>query len=251
MKILEKLSVIIPTLQKDTNMLNRLLHTLEKDKCVSEIIIIDNSRKGFNTNRTQTKVRVVMPPTDENLYVNQSWNLGVHEAKEEYFALFNDDVGVCKDFCTICMDKITNTKDFGCLGMNEHFVIQAPEFDVPASSWCYLEEDEDINVYFWGIIIFSKKSLWKDIPSNIKIWCGDNFIRYNCRNKNLKAYKLTNAQIYHFGSLSAGNPEFDDIKKQDCSYYAMIEPAFGELEVYKNCVNNCNQKVSTWYENLI
>mgnify|MGYP000238320079 CR=1 FL=1 len=43
-----KLSIIIPTMQKDLEVLNKLLLELVDDNSIAEIIIIDNSTKGFS-----------------------------------------------------------------------------------------------------------------------------------------------------------------------------------------------------------
>ena len=72
-----KLSVIIPTLQKNLDFLNQLINSLINDEAVGEIIVIDNSTKGFEYQNE--KVRVIVPK--QNLFVNPSWNLGTREAK--------------------------------------------------------------------------------------------------------------------------------------------------------------------------
>ena len=46
----KKISIIIPTMQKNILLLNKLLEKLNYDKCVDEILIIDNSTKGFESN---------------------------------------------------------------------------------------------------------------------------------------------------------------------------------------------------------
>ena len=43
-----KISVVIPTLQKNLLFLENLLASLDKDTCVDEIIVIDNSCKGLD-----------------------------------------------------------------------------------------------------------------------------------------------------------------------------------------------------------
>ena len=45
------LSIIIPTMQKDLEVLNKLLLELDGDDSVGEILVIDNSCKGFKTDR--------------------------------------------------------------------------------------------------------------------------------------------------------------------------------------------------------
>ena len=89
------ISVIIPTLQKSVETLNNLVKELVTDESVKEILIIDNSLKGYKFN--SEKVRVIIPK--ENLFVNPSWNLGVKEAKYEYICIANDDIKIGNNFC--------------------------------------------------------------------------------------------------------------------------------------------------------
>ena len=89
-----KVTVVIPTLQKNTIILNKLISTLEQDNAVDEILLIDNSCQGFLN--TSKKLEVVKPEC--NLYVNPSWNLGVERAKNEIVALLNDDIIIPDNF---------------------------------------------------------------------------------------------------------------------------------------------------------
>ena len=67
------LSIIIPTMQKDLEVLNKLLLELDGDDSVGEILVIDNSCKGFKTDLKKVKVFA----QNENLFVNPAWNLGI------------------------------------------------------------------------------------------------------------------------------------------------------------------------------
>lgn len=83
-------SIIIPTLLKDTEVLNKLLSQLNDDNTVGEIIIIDNSSSSFKTEYSKVKVHV----PKENLFVKPAWNLGIKLSSPEYkyFGILNDDI---------------------------------------------------------------------------------------------------------------------------------------------------------------
>lgn len=49
------LSIIIPTMQKNLEVLNKLLLELDGDDSVWEILVIDNSCKGFKTDLKKSK----------------------------------------------------------------------------------------------------------------------------------------------------------------------------------------------------
>ena len=83
-------SIVIPTMQKDVEVLNKLLAQLQEDESVGEILVIDNSCKGFEC--TFDKVKVLVQK--ENLFVNPAWNYGIKVSSPEYpyFGVLNDDI---------------------------------------------------------------------------------------------------------------------------------------------------------------
>lgn len=223
------LTVIIPTLQKNKDILNSLISSLVKDEIVNEILIIDNTSKGFLT--SENKVRVITP--EKNIFVNPSWNLGVKQAKNNYFALFNDDLLVCDNFCSKILQLIKNSKNFGALGMASESVINLSyPCDKPAFTKLKLTEDNNERPNNWGCIIFGKKDNWIDIPENIKVVCGDDFIRYMERKQNRQIYKLSNAIVHHIGGLSSSNPKLINILKNDIIIYAKIDEDFKSTPFY-------------------
>ena len=116
----KKVTVVIPTLQKNKIILSNLIRSLDSDEFVDEIILIDNSLQGFKGN--SKKLKVIMP--DKNLYVNPSWNLGVKLAKNEIIALLNDDFIIPQGFCGEVGAQITLQK--GIEGMCEKCIKEFP-----------------------------------------------------------------------------------------------------------------------------
>ena len=88
-------TAVIPTLQKNKEILTKLIEALERDTAVTEILLIDNSLIGFK--HSSNKLTVITP--EENLFVNPSWNLGVAKAKTEIVALLNDDIILPENYC--------------------------------------------------------------------------------------------------------------------------------------------------------
>lgn len=60
----KKLSIIIPTLQKNVVILTKLIDELVENDLVGEVIIIDNSLKGYSSQ--SNKVKVFLP---EKIYL--------------------------------------------------------------------------------------------------------------------------------------------------------------------------------------
>lgn len=237
---MNKLSVIIPTLLKNKEILKKLLLQLQNDEAVNEIILIDNSRNGFKLNIP--KLRVFIPGKKEKLYVNQSWNLGIKEAKGYFYALFNDDLIVCDNFCSKVMELVEKAPNFGCLGMASTSVINTDFNDIPEISEFSIEMNNSEREYNWGTIIFGKKDEYINIPEKIKIWCGDDFIRYCVKKENKNIYELKNAKIYHLGGLSSRNSKFNRIKYRDVIEFGKINIDYKKNEAYTTATNYYSTK---------
>lgn len=228
----EKFSIIIPTLQKNINILTKLIDELNCDNTIGEIIVIDNSRKGFIYN--SDKIRVVTPR--KNLFVNPSWNLGVKLSKYNFIGILNDDILIPKNLCKKILDKLLSDNAVGLIGMKSEDLIclEEKEFGLyPEDSKInFVRQNDDLYINHWGITIFGRKDNFYKIPERIKIYCGDNFlIHKNELNKKIN-YQITNCNIKHCGSLSCGSENFSKIKQKDVYYYSKIDKRFKEHNWY-------------------
>lgn len=196
-----KYSVIIPTLWKSKRT-DKLLKDLEDCIYVDEIIIIDNA-SIYETDRTIGKIRMVSK--GENIYVNPAWNLGIKIAKNDLVALVNDDI----NFDTTIFGVITKDilSEFGIIGQSE-FNYKVNNSDEPIlEKWTGKVRD-----WGWGCLIMFDKTNWIDIPDDIKIWYGDDFI-FKC-NPSTKS-TLKNFNIETEMSTTSDEKEWDERKKED------------------------------------
>lgn len=208
-----KITVVIPTLQKQKEMLVNLLETLDQDSLVEEIILIDNSLKGLDY--TNSKLKLINPK--ENMFVNPSWNLGVKEAKNSIVALLNDDIIIPADFCSRVVEKMS--PNMGCVGFNIDNIQETREIKtLPEIGNLSLEETE-FRGNHWGIAIFFYKSSYDEIPNDIKIFCGDDWIFLQNELYNRRNYNITGQNIYHWGSLSSASKSLSKIGNSDRKIY--------------------------------
>lgn len=220
------ISVIIPTLQKSVETLNNLVEELVTDESVKEILIIDNSLKGYKFN--SEKVRVIIPK--ENLFVNPSWNLGVKEAKYEYICIANDDIKIGNNFCTKVVEKISD--EHGIIGMNKKFVIDTrdengiPLIDINNAE---IENSKKLELaptkvrpYNFGIIMFIKKENYIEIPNDLKIFFGDDWLFFQLQKQNKINAICEGQKVYHLGSLSSKEYLKTKIKKEEKIYFNYI-----------------------------
>lgn len=211
----KKVSVIIPTLQKNKTFLINLVTSFVEDDFVDEIIIIDNSLQGFAYENK--KIEVIIP--EENLCVNPSWNLGVQKAKNQYICLANDDIIIPQNFCSKILKKMTD--EHGIVGINSNCVINSYPNSIDISddisNPITLEKIEHERPFNFGSIMFFKKDIYTEIPDDLKIFFGDDWICYNAEKSGKKNAIISNTKIYHIGSLSS--QQYFNLQKQEEKIY--------------------------------
>lgn len=152
----ESFSVVIPTMWKSKIILE-LLDNLNQSGYVSEIILIDNNPKE---KKDITKFNKVMYYTSGyNLFVNQSFNIGVDMAKNELVCLCHDDVLFDVDNALNLIFK--NRFGFNLIGLDELSITQINEHNS-------FKKYHQVN-HNWGKLMFIKKSEYVEIPNALSI----------------------------------------------------------------------------------
>lgn len=207
----KKLSIIIPTLQKRPEFLYQLVNSLVKDDSVGEVIVIDNSTKGLDFNNE--KVRVIIP--QENLFVNRSWNLGVQESKYDYIGIFNDDICISEGFCSKIIEKISN--EIGVIGTNGYSMINKSYEPETITDNSFEIEEVPYTTFNYGVMLFLHKNNYYQIPEELKIFYGDDYLFVMNQKHKRKNYVIENLKMYHYGSLSS--KAFSDLIKKENSLF--------------------------------
>ena len=210
---MKKVSVVIPTLQKNLELLNNLVKNLSEDESVSEIIVIDNSVKGYSYD--SNKLRVIVPAS--NMFVNPSWNLGVKEAKEEIVSLLNDDITLPKDFCRSVVEKMS--PDMGIVGFHRDYIENKQVIKEPPEISNLILEKADGRCGYFGVAMFFNKQSYIEIPDDIKIFWGDDWLFYQNKKCKRENYFIKGQKIYHWGSLSSTDKVVNPYAKKDACLY--------------------------------
>ena len=197
-----KFSIVIPTLWK-SDRTKKLLSDLTECEHVDEIIVIDNTLTDI-TDNTVGKIRTVS--FGENIYVNPAWNWGIHNAKNAFVALVNDDINFNPNIFEVINNDILN--QFGIIGMGEgNYKSLNIDGDPILEVW-----KPGVNDWGWGCFIMLNRKYWIDIPDNVKIWYGDNIIKDV--NPSPKAV-LRNFRVETEMSTTSDEPIWDERKEED------------------------------------
>lgn len=215
---MDKVSVIIPTIQKNIKVLAKLVNSLSSDEIVDEILIINNAKEELKTNIPKVKIL----QQEQNLYVNASWNLGIKLIKNNIFLIINDDILPCRNYCSIIYNSgILNREDTGLVGINNAFINQKPknteDLQEPKGSnfVFYKELKNHFGTGDWGSAFFGRKENYYKIPDDIRIIYGDNYLLYNNKKNGKINYTICNINFNHIHSLSSASPEFKEIIRSD------------------------------------
>ena len=157
------LSIIIPTMQKDLDVLNKLLFELQESDVVGEVVVIDNSCKGFDTKFNKVKVFT----QKENLFVNPAWNLGIKLSDPNYkvFGILNDDLILPKNLFKAVDDFFFNSDlTVGLAGIDCATNTPKSDFDEYPKDSEVKFEIMDKMAGFWGAAYFGLKENYFVIP---------------------------------------------------------------------------------------
>lgn len=211
-------SIIIPTLLKDTEVLNKLLSQLNEDTSVGEIIIIDNSCSSFKTEFSKVKVHV----PEKNLFVNPAWNLGIKLSSPEfkYFGILNDDIIFQKNLFEQVHAFLEKASDnVGLLGIDCIANTPKAQFDTyPDNTVVNIQETSKLEGFF-GSAFFGDKKNYFEIPDEMKVFYGDHFLFTRNIQAGHKNYKISNIGVKHLESLSShSSPFISKMFKKDRKY---------------------------------
>jgi len=162
---MRKWSVIIPTLWR-SDRISKLINDLDATSRINEIILIDNAPEQAPKTISSPKLKIISK--GENIFVNPAWNWGIQEAVNEYVVLCNDDIAFDMKIFEELEGAGLSDAAIGC--HYENFIMeQKPHGQM------FLHDGHCIGKG-WGCLIFIKKSNYIPIPSELKIWCGDDWI---------------------------------------------------------------------------
>lgn len=200
-------SLVIPTLWRSKRIFT-LIDKALNHPLITDLILIDNNQQYYNYfDSVPEKLNLIIPK--ENLYVNPSWNLGVNKAQSNYIGLCNDDI----DFDFVLFELLTSQPDL----LSDKIVgMHSQNYHINSIDEIKLVPTGGIRNWGWGCLILFDKKNWINIPEDIKVWYGDDFI-FN--NNPVHCYNLEGFPILTEMSTTSDSNEFNNVKQQDLINY--------------------------------
>ena len=207
-------SVVIPTIWRSTET-PELIRELCDSQYVSEIIIIDNKPSEASCDLSHKKVRRLVQK--RNVYVNPAWNQGVIESMNEHICICNDDILFDTGLFEKVFELFNKSKTDTILGAHQNcFFSTKKDFCITPGHWIGRG---------WGCLMFLRKSHWKPIPNELKIFSGDKFIALQSKCPKSFIWPIKTKM-----STTSSRAEFDEIKNQDREFFKRTT---SQLELYQ------------------
>lgn len=168
-------SVVIPTIWK-SKQFAILLDRYQSCNLVDEIVIIDNQPESCDIDLSQFN-KVKRFQQSENIYVNPAWNLGVSLSSNQDIIISNDDILYDVETTLAYIDSLDNFVSIGAHAGSFYGLIEG-------------YEDKNLDPYIhdghfvckgWGCLMFVKKDKWIEIPNDLKIYFGDDWIAHKMK----------------------------------------------------------------------
>jgi GT2 family glycosyltransferase len=209
-----KFSVIIPTMFRCLDVTSKLLKNLYEDDSVAEVIIINNST-DTDIPDIPISLKLKIYNQGKNIFVNPAWNLGVSLSTQEYVAILNDDItipdGIFSQMHYVDFDNI------GVVGAY-HPLIQEMETPQRFTVKDFQVSPIPIRCWGFGIIMVMAKKNYPEIPDDLLIWAGDDYIFHENRRSG-RANGVFIFPIQTKMSTTSNDPIFDKIKNADAVIY--------------------------------
>ncbi len=176
------ITFIIPTLWKS----DQILKTIESfENCKNteaELVIIDNSQKGYY----HKDPRITVEKPKSNIFVNPAWNIGATLSRNKYICLLNDDITLNIDFLIRNFNTlIQKDPNFGIIGMYKYNILNS-EVNKPGDIISL--EETDHRGFGFGCMMILKKENYVKIPDCFNVFFGDDYLYYY--NKDLMQRKI-------------------------------------------------------------
>lgn len=201
--------VIVPTMWNYPKFWDFAKYILKLD-VVTEFVIINNAPELTPDLELLTDPKVKVISFGKNIYVNPAWNCGTWGCKTDVICVINDDFIFDIRVFYKASEFITN--EMGCIGLSEQVV---EDGKVPLKQG-HIEFTPYTGQSRWGcgVLFFMPTKNWIDIPSDLLVCFGDDFIFDQCYYRGLINHTIDDLFHYHAGAQTTRRIT-DDGKKDD------------------------------------
>lgn len=212
------LSVVIPTLWiPDSKFICSVISNICNHDLVSEVIIIDNDVSKTPSCIFDISDKVSVYSQSQNIYVNPAWNIGVEYSNNDNILILNDDIDT--DWSLIDIVHPYITPEYGMIGLG----ISCWRVNTGTTTTLQPTDYRDVG---YACLFFIHKTSYYSIPSQMRIWCGDDYLFLKNRLNHRQNLAIHNQHVTRYNnqfSITSDIKIFDNIKQQDKKYFEHLK----------------------------
>ena len=234
----ELFTVVMPTMWRCPEITIVQLKRLKDHPLVGEVLIIDNDRHRTpleNLLKLDSR-KIIVRTQEKNIGVNPAWNLGIKEAKYDRICFANDDILFdTKIFESLQGKLFPGSGPYGLLKGDPNLG-QPESTDYSINFKKYSQGD---CIHCFGQLFFFHRIDWIDIPSELVINFGDDFIFHSQRFEKFNPVNLIyNMEHYSPASQTVKDPTVELVTKErfesEKKFYEEYEDRINNLVAIKN-----------------
>jgi FkbM family methyltransferase len=189
----KKISVVMPTMWRCADVTKMELMNIVSHELVDQIIIIDNDPEKRPNSDILNHEKITIYPMKKNIGVNPAWNMGVKLAKNDIICIANDDIVFDPRLFNKLVDRITPES-------GPHGIINGDaSLGQPATTdgnISFIDWKPGDIIHCFGQLMFVHKSSWIDIPEELVIAFGDDWIMHTHLRQNKVPVMIYNTHFY-------------------------------------------------------
>lgn len=228
------ITVVVPTMWKYPPFLDFIKYVSMVD-VIKEVILVNNNFD--ETPDDEVSVSILNHPKikhfhfGKNIFVNPAWNFGVNQSSTDIVCILNDDL----HFDLKLFYKVLElyTPDMGALGLSSGKV-EWGQTPITNGNIDFIPFTGQ-NCIGFGELMFVHKQNWRNIPEELTVGFGDNFIfDYNYFGGK-QNYFISNMWHYHKGSTTVStfaSEERQILYNKELEFYNSIKPRLIDRTFY-------------------
>lgn len=222
-----KFSVVIPTMWK-YKPFTGFLKDLVKFPLVDEIIIINNDNSVTPTDDILNHEKITMVDYGHNIYVNPAWNAGVKLSKNKKICIVNDDIIFDLRLFYKVDDVLSlNSGVLGlCPGSKDFNQPQFTDGSIDIVPW------QGEIIFAYGSLMFVHKDSWIDIPEDLKVYYGDNWIFDSWIMRGCTPWLITNLLHYTSYATTTGSIGAPFLDSETLIYEQLKQKLLEKAHIY-------------------
>jgi SAM-dependent methyltransferase len=174
---LAHIDIVIPTMWRPEGIIQNISNYI-KSSIVSQLVIIDNDPENSKLSEIPKSGKIKIINHGKNIYVNPAWNEGASLCQAEILCIANDDITIDERLFEWITELNLSGHAIDLIGTN------LTETDNTSIQKIKTNRGVPLGTQFpsFGACMFMPRKMFRPIPSQLKIWFGDDYLTHQAKN---------------------------------------------------------------------